>query len=325
MTASQPPNHRTVTRHLTPVRILVLVWLLLLAWPALAPNDYLLSLGSSFFINLLLVASLHLLVGYAGQISLAHAAFFGLGAYASGILSVRLGWSPWLTTGLAMVVCWATAILVGMPTLRLRGHYLAMATLGLNVISSVLFVGLVALTGGPNGLIGIPGYTLGSVDFGEVGKFYLLAWLVTGVVMLGLWYLQSSRTGRALRAIGASDIAAGCMGIPVFRHKLLVFALSAAIAGLAGAMYAHQNNFVSPDTFGFFTSVLLLVMVAIGGFGQYAGPFVGALLYTALPELMRAWQDVELLLFGLAMIVVVGFVPGGVAIWLRRAIVGRSS
>jgi len=307
------------------VRALALAWAILLAWPWLAPNDYLLSLGSSFFINLLLIASLNLLVGYAGQVSMAQAAFFGLGAYASGILTAQHGWSPWLGTAAAMVICPLAAVIVGLPTLRLRGHYLAMATVGLNVILSVFFVGLVGLTGGPNGLIGIPSFSLGGMDLGEPSKFYLLAWLVTGAVMLGLLFLTRSRAGRALRAIAASDIGAECMGIAVFRHKIAVFALCAAIAGLAGALYGHQNNFVSPDTFSFFTSVLLLVMVAIGGFGRYWGPFFGALIYTALPELMRAWHDTELLLFGAAMIVVVGFLPGGLAGGLARLrSVGRS-
>jgi branched-chain amino acid transport system permease protein len=297
---------------------LALTWAVLLTWPWLAPNDYLLSLGSSFFINLLLIASLNLLVGYAGQVSLAQAAFFGLGAYASGILTAQHGWSPWLGTAAAMAICPLVAVVVGLPTLRLRGHYLAMATMGLNAILSVLFVGLVDLTGGPNGLVGIPSFRLGEIDLGVPDRFYLLVWALSGTVMLGLLFLLRSRAGRALRAIAASDIAAGCMGIPVFRYKLAVFSLCAAIAGLAGALYGHQNNFVSPDTFTFFTSVLLLVMAAIGGFGRYWGPFFGALIFTALPELLRTWHDTELLVFGAAMIIVVGFLPGGVAAGVAR-------
>lgn len=138
---------------------LALVWLVLAAWPWIAPNDYLVSLGGSFFINLLLISGLNLLVGYAGQISLAQGGFFGLGAYTSGILSAQYGASPWLGL-LAAVLCSAlAALLVGLPTLRLRGHYLAMATVGLNAILSVLFVGLVGLTGGPNGLAGVPSFS----------------------------------------------------------------------------------------------------------------------------------------------------------------------
>lgn len=300
-----------------------LFWAALLSWIWIAPNDYLLSLGGTFFINLLLIASLNLLIGYAGQVSLAQAAFFGIGAYATGIVTTRFGLPPAAGVVAAVVLNALAALLVGIPTLRLRGHYLAMATVGLNVILSVLFVGLVDLTGGPNGLFGIPSFNVLSVDFASPGRFYLLAWAAAGAVMLGLLFLTRSRVGRALRAIAASDIAAACLGIPVLRYKVIVFSLCAGIAGLAGALYAHQSNFVSPDTFSFFTSVLLLVMVAIGGFGRYWGPVFGALIYTALPEVMRTWHDTELLLFGVAMIVVVGFFPGGLAASFARLFAWR--
>ncbi|MET0208855.1 MAG: branched-chain amino acid ABC transporter permease, partial [Burkholderiaceae bacterium] len=192
--AAKPPGPRDLA-------VLGIAWLLMAAWPWVAPNDYVLSLGSTFFINLLLVASLNLLVGYAGQISLAHGAFFGLGAYASGILSAKFGVSPWLGTIAALLVCPAVAAVVGLPTLRLRGHYLAMATLGLNAILSVLFVGLVGLTGGPNGLSGVASYQLGPIDLGAPAPFFFLAWAVGGIVMLGLRNLLRSRAGRGLRAV----------------------------------------------------------------------------------------------------------------------------
>lgn len=295
------------------LRVLGLTWLILAVWPLVAPNDYLVSLGGTFFINVLLVLSLNLLVGYAGQVSLAHAGFFGLGAYTSGVLSASLGWSPWVGLAAAPVLCALVALFVGIPTLRLRGHYLAMATLGLNAILSVLFVGLVGITGGPNGLIGVPSFTLAGWDLGVPAAFFFLAWTVAGLAMLGLRNLVQARAGRGLRALAASDIAAACMGVPVLRYKLTVFALSAALAGVAGSLYVHQNNYASPETFSFFNSVLLLVMAAIGGLGRYWGGFLGALLFTALPELMRSIHDAELLVFGVAMIVVVGYLPAGLA------------
>ncbi len=318
-------TNRTASLQATPalrgghgLKLVGLVWLVLALWPWVAPNNYLVSLGGTFFINLLLVASMNLLVGYAGQISLAHAGFYGLGAYATGILSANYGVSPWLGTLASLALAAIVALIVGLPTLRLRGHYLSMATLGLNAILTVLFVGLVDLTGGPNGLIGVPSYSLGGFDLGIPTWFFYLAWLVGGLVMVGLYNLDRARAGRALRALAASDIAASCMGVPVFRYKLAVFAIGSTIASLAGALYVHQNNFASPETFSFFTSVLLLVMAAIGGFGRYWGGFWGAVIFTAMPELMRDLQDAELLVFGVAMIVVVGFLPGGVAGGLQR-------
>lgn len=292
---------------------LALIFLLLLCWPLLAPNEYLVSLGGTFFINLLLIASLNLLVGYTGLTSLAHAAFWGLGAYASGMLATLAGVSPWLGTVFAMASCALAAVVIGVPTLRLSGHYLAMATLGFNAIVTVVLIGLVEWTGGPNGLIGIPAYQIGELDLSLPGAFFYLAWLSSALVLTGLLFLSRSRTGRALQAIRSSDIAAACMGVPVLRYKVGIFALSSAIAGLAGALYAHQNLYVSPDTFSFSISILLLVMVAIGGFGRYWGAFYGALLFTVLPELLRSFHDVELLILGAAMVVVVGFMPDGLA------------
>ncbi len=299
-------------------RTLAVLWLLLAAWPFAVSNDYLVSLASTFLINLLLIASLNLLVGNAGQIGLSHGAFFGIGAYTSGILSTTLGWSPWLGTLAALGVSACVAILLGLPTLRLRGHSFAMATLGFNAIVSVLLVGCVGLTGGPNGLIGVPPYSLGSHALDTPTAFYPVAWLVTGIVMLGLLNLGRSRAGRALRALSSSDIAAACSGVPVFRYKLIAFTLASTFAALAGALYVHQNNFASPDTFSFSTSVMLLVMVTVGGAGRFFGPVFGALMYTALPELMRSFDDIETLAIGLAMIVVVGFLPGGIAASVAR-------
>jgi branched-chain amino acid transport system permease protein len=294
-------------------RALAALWLVLAAWPYVASNDYLVSLASTFLINLLLIASLNLLVGNAGQIGLSHGAFFGIGAYTSGILSTTLGWSPWLGTLSALGAGACVAVLLGLPTLRLRGHSFAMATLGFNAIVSVLLVGCVGLTGGPNGLIGVPSYMLGSHALDTPAAFYPVAWLVTGVVMLGLLNLGRSRAGRALRALSASDIAAACSGVPVFRYKLIAFTLASTFASLAGALYVHQNNFASPDTFSFSTSVMLLVMVTVGGAGRFSGPVFGALMYTALPELMRSFDDIETLAIGLAMIAVVGGIAASVA------------
>ena len=303
-------------------RMLAVLWLVLAAWPFVASNDYLVSLGSTFLINLLLIASLNLLVGNAGQISLSHGAFLGIGAYTSGILSTAHGWSPWLSTLVAVGASAGAAVLLGLPTLRLRGHAFAMATLGFNAIVSVLLVGCVGITGGPNGLIGVPSYALGSHLLDTPAAFYPLVWLVTGIVMLGLLNLERSRAGRALRALSASDVAAACSGVPVFSYKLIAFTLASSIAALAGALYVHQNNFASPDTFSFSTSVLLLVMVTVGGAGRFFGPLFGALMYTLLPELMRSFDDVETLAVGVAMIAVVGFLPGGIVASVARISAG---
>ncbi|MBN9429354.1 MAG: branched-chain amino acid ABC transporter permease [Burkholderiales bacterium] len=290
---------------------LALVWLVLLAWPLVAPNDYITSLGVMFFINLILVASLNLVLGYAGQISLCHGALFGLGAYISGVLSARYGLTPALGMLIAVAGTAFAALLIALPTLRLRGHYLAMGTLGFNAILSVLFVELVPITGGPNGLSGIAPFRLFGFELDTPTRFYPLAWFAGFLTMFLILNLVSSRNGRALRAVAGSEIAAGALGIDAFRLKVATFAFSAGLAGLAGALYAHFNMFASPETFSFFTSVLLVVMVALGGWGTFWGPFLGALLFTAAPELLRQVHDAELFLFGLCMILVLLYFQNG--------------
>ena len=295
-----------------------LLWLVFLAWPFVAPNDYILSLGVAFFINLILIASLNLVMGYAGQISLCQAAFFGLGAYISGVLNVKAGITPGVGVWIAIAGTTLAAALIALPTLRLRGHYLAMGTLGFNAILSVLFNQLIPLTGGPNGLSGVDPFSAFGFALDTPQRFFFLAWAVSGVVMLLLMNLLAGRIGRALRAIAGSEIAASALGVNTFRLKVATFSLSAGLAGLAGSLYVHFNLYASPETFSFFASVLLVVMVALGGWGAYWGPVFGALIYTAVPELLREFQDAELLIFGLAMIAVLLYLPGGVTGLLRR-------
>jgi branched-chain amino acid transport system permease protein len=308
------------------IRHVGVIWLLFAAWPFVAGNDYVLSLGIYFFINLLLISGLNLVMGYGGQISLCQAGFFGLGAYTSGVLSVEYGVTPLLGVLIALVGTALSAFVIGLPALRLRGNYLAMATLGFNAILSVLFNELVPLTGGPNGLAGIPSIEVAGIALDTPGRFFWLAWFAGGVLMVLLALLLASRAGRALRAVSGSEVAAASMGVDPFRSKLAAFMFSAACAGVAGALYAHFNHYASPETFSFSASVLLAVMVALGGWGRYWGPLLGAAVFTVVPELLRAFQDAELLVFGFGMLIVLLFLPGGLAgigQRLRALVAGR--
>lgn len=301
------------------LRILFAVWVVLLLFPWLAPSSYVVGLGVTFFVNLILVASLNLLMGYCGQISLCHSGFFGLGAYVSGVLSAKYGVPVPASMACALALTALASVLVGLPALRLRGHYLAMATLGLNAILSVLFVELVGLTGGPNGLsnvppIGVAGYSLDS----DAGYFYF-AWAVGLLTMWGILNLVHSRVGRAMSSLVDSEIGAASLGIDTRSLKVAVFAISATLAALAGTLYVHYAQFASPETFNFSASVLLVVIVAVGGWGKYWGPLFGALVFTAVPEILLAFPDLQLLLFGLGMIVVLVCFPGGIAGACTRA------
>lgn len=292
-------------------RGLAVLGALLLVVPWIAPNDYVLNLATLWLTNLLLVASLNLLMGYAGQISLAHGAFYGIGAYVSGVLGAKYGVSPWIGLPVSLGVTGLVALIVGWPTLRLRGHYLAMATLGFNAIASVLFVELRDWTGGPNGLVNIPPYVLFGWKLDSDRVFFYFTLLVTFGCLVLLLNLLDSRAGRALRALSTAEIGAECMGIDVHWHKMLVFVVSAMIAALAGCLYAHHNAFVSPESFDFGVSTMLVVMVALGGTGHWWGAFFGAFIYTALPELLRSAGDLEMLVFGVSLVLVLLFFPRG--------------
>lgn len=298
--------------------ILGVGWAVLLLFPLVAPNNYIINLGVFFFINLILIASLNVIMGFGGQISLCHGAFFGLGAYASGVLAAKFDVSPWLGIFAALGLTGVSALVIGLPALRLRGHYLAMATLGFNAIMSVLFNELISLTGGPNGLTGVPPYAIGDFEIATDTRFFYFAWAVAGLVMLMIYNLVDSRFGRGMRTLSSSEIAAASLGVDTYRYKLTIFVSMAMMAGVAGALYVHFINFASPETFNFFTSVFLVVMVAVGGWGHYWGPIFGALIYTAVPELLRTFKDLEIFVFGLSMVVVLLFFPDGIAGALSR-------
>jgi branched-chain amino acid transport system permease protein len=292
---------------------LLLLWLLLLTIPFVAPNAYVVSLANLALINLILIASLNLFMGFGGQISLGHAGFFGLGAYASGILNVKLGLSAWIGLPIGALVASSSALIIGIPALRLRGLYLSMATLGWNSILVVLFNRLVALTGGPNGLLGVQPFSFAGFRFDSQLRAFPLVWLASLVVMLAIRNLLRSRTGRALRAVATNELGADAVGINSFHTKLLFFVLTAGMAGVAGGLYVHINQYASPETFDISSSILLVVMVALGGSGTYWGPVIGALILTFVPQLLLGYEDAELMLFGLGMLIVLIVFPGGLA------------
>ncbi|MBJ3778504.1 branched-chain amino acid ABC transporter permease [Acuticoccus mangrovi] len=291
----------------------VVLWALMIAVPFVAPNFYVVSLVNLFLIYVILIASLNLVIGFCGQISLGHAGFFGLGAYASGILSAKFGLTPWLGLPAAALAGGLGAFVIGLPALRLHGHYLAMATLGFNAILVVLFNELIPLTGGPNGLLGIEPFALGPIALDTDETVFWLVWIVSLVVMIAIANLVDSRMGRSLRAIGGSERGAASLGIDTYRTKLATFAIAGAMAGIAGSLYAHVNLYVSPETFSVFPSIMLLVMVALGGTGRLWGPIFGAAVFIAVPQVLLDFADLELLLFGLAMLIVLIGFPAGIA------------
>jgi len=274
-------------------------------------NSYYFTLFNIIGIHALLVVGLNLLLGYAGQISLGHAAFFGLGAYTSGILTATYGINPWLALPAGLLVAGAAAFLVGVPALKLRGYYLAMATLGFGIIVYIFFNQTQELTGGPSGLSGIPSLSLAGFPLDSPDRLFLLIWPVLGVILLLSANLVDSRLGRALRALHDGEPAAQSLGVDTARVKLLVFVWSALYASLAGSLYAHTLNFIAPTSFGFMFSIKLVTMVVVGGMASIWGSLLGAAVLTILPEFLVVFHDYEIIIFGGILMVVMIFLPRG--------------
>jgi branched-chain amino acid transport system permease protein len=276
-----------------------------------AANNYYFTLLNIIGIHAILVVGLNLLLGYAGQISLGHAAFFGLGAYTSGILTATWGVNPWLALPAGLVVAGAAAFLVGVPALKLRGYYLAMATLGFGIIVYIIFNQTQELTGGPSGLSGIPSLSVAGFPLDSPDRLFLLIWPVLGVILLLSANLVDSRLGRALRALHDSEAAAQSLGVNTARAKMIIFVWSALYAALAGSLYAHTLNFIAPTSFGFMFSIKLVTMVVVGGMASIWGSLLGATVLTVLPELLVVFHDYEIIIFGGILMVVMIFLPRG--------------
>ena len=299
------------------------------AAPFAFSGGYLLNVLVFVGINSMLALGLNLLLGYAGQISLGQAAFFGLGAYGSGVLTTLFAMNPWLAMVIVALCVGAFAFAVGFPVLRLKGHYLAMATLGVGVIAHIAFNETVDLTGGPSGLSGIPNLSIGGFSFDTDLKNYYLVWFFALVIILLCLNLVNSRIGRGLRAIHDSEVAAQVMGVNARLMKVQVFALSAIISAIAGSLYCHVMTFISPTSFGFHFSIELLTMVVIGGLGSVYGSILGATLLTLLPEMLRGLEDYDIIFYGLLLVSMTIYLPGGlvqgIPALFRRLLPARGS
>ena len=297
---------------------LLFVFLIIAIFPWLVGgNEYYISILIFLGINGIITMGLSLLMGYTGQISLGHAGFFGLGAYSSGILTTQYSIHPLAAFLAGIFLSAIIAFLVGKPTLRLKGHYMAVATLGFGEILFIVFNELSPLTGGPSGLSGIP--TLTFMGYSLEGARYL--YLVWGFVILLLLFslnVINSRVGRALRAVHGSEIAANAMGVDASRYKVQVFVLSAVYASIAGSLYAHFVTFISPSSFSLMFSILLLMMVVVGGAETIWGALLGATVLTLLPEYLRGLEDFEVLAYGGILMVVLLFMPQGILLGVRK-------
>ncbi len=285
--------------------------------PLIHPNAYHLDVLTSAGLYALLALGLNIVVGFTGLLHLGYAAFFAIGAYAYGLLNLRLGVPFWVGAVPAIAIAGVFGVVLGIPAIRVRGDYLAIVTLGFGEIVRITVTNLEPWTGGPNGLLGIAHPALwipgrGVYDFGvsSAPYYYLVLACTLGIAVVCV-RIGRSRVGRAWAAIREDELAASCVGIDTFQLKLLGQGLGAAIAGLAGAIFAAKQGTITPDSFDFVLSVMILAMVVLGGLGSVAGAIFGALVLGILPELLRGFEQYRVMLFGVVMIVIMRLRPQG--------------
>jgi branched-chain amino acid transport system permease protein len=304
--------------------VVVFTALVVAVTPFVVPSTFYLRIAALVFIFALAVVGLNLLMGFAGQVSLGHAGFFGIGAYAVAVGPTHFAIPSWAALVIGPLAAGLLAFIIGRPILRLRGHYLAVATLGMGLLIAMVFTNEAQFTGGPDGM--------------PVERLRLFGWRVRGseawywisgvTLVVGAWIavnIIGSPTGRALRAIHDSEVASRVLGVDVARYKLIVFVISAVYAAIAGAYLALFDALVTPATAGFLRSIEFVTMAVLGGLGSILGSLMGAAVLVVLPQLLTVFHDYEHIALGLIMIVCMIFLPAGVIPSITQAIMRRLS
>ena len=289
---------------------LLVIMAILVILPFVLPNKFYVDLATRMAINAIIVLGLNLLIGFAGQISLGHAGFIGIGAYATAVLPTHFNVHPLLAMALGALAASLLAAIVARPIFKLKGHYLAMATLGLGIIINIALRNEASLTGGPDGMP-VPAMGLLGYDITTDIQWY---WIVALLLSVSVWAslnLIDSPFGRALRALHGSEVAAQVVGVNIVRYKVSIFVISAMFASLMGSVTAHYIGFVTPNIADFFHSIELVTMVVIGGMASVYGSVVGAVLLTALPQALSSLEGWETVAFGAVLMGCMIFMPRG--------------
>ena len=287
-----------------------LVIAVLLVLPFILPNSYYMDLAIRMAINAIIVIGLNLLIGFAGQISLGHAGFLGIGAYASAVLPTHFGFHPLLAMAAGAAATAVIAGVVAKPIFKLKGNYLAMATLGLGIIINIALRNEAQWTGGPDGMA-VPAFALFGIELSSDKQWY---WVVASLLVISVWAslnIIDSPFGRALRALHGSEVASQVVGVNIARYKVSIFVLSAVFACIMGSITAHYIGFVTPNFADFFHSIELVTMVVVGGMASVFGSIVGAVLLTALPQALATFEGWETVVFGSVLMLCMIFLPKG--------------
>ncbi|MCI8506168.1 MAG: branched-chain amino acid ABC transporter permease [Lachnospiraceae bacterium] len=280
-------------------------------YPLIFTRQYLINVGILCLVYVLLSLSLNVLTGYMGITGLGWAGFFGIGAYTAAILSTKAGWNFILTFLTAMVITGMFGLLIGMPTRKLSGRYVAIVTMAFCEICRALETNMDWLTRGSRGIPNIPRLELFGAKFNKQAQYYLILFLVVlAIVVIGR--IVNSRVGRGVLAVKDDDIAASAMGVNPFSYKVMTFGVAASLAGLAGAFYAHYIGFIDPSNFTFDQSTIIISMTIMGGLGNPMGSVLGAVTLTILPEILRPLMDVRQIVYGVMLIIMMIVRPQGV-------------
>lgn len=284
-------------------RCCVPIALSVLAIPLINMGSYPMRVAVMCAIYSLLALSLNLLTGIAGQVSLGHAAFYAVGAYTAALLALRLNLPICITFPAAMLMGALTGFIAFLPSRRVSGGYLAIVTMGIGEIVRLTLVNWQSLTRGPMGLPGIPQARVFGITLATSYQYYLLAMPLAALALILLYNMQTSNVGRKLNAVRMDPTAAESMGIYPDRMKALAFSVSGAVAALAGALYAHFIGFIDPGSFRSDESITILCMVVLGGMGNLAGSVLAAFLLTIIPEFLRGFDNVRMLIYGALLVV----------------------
>jgi len=296
----------------------VLLFFLLFLLPIALNKPFVYTILNISGINALTALGLLLLVGYTGQISFGHAGFMAMGAYTSAIVVAKLNMSVLIGIVSGFVLTSIVAGLLAIPVLKLKGYYLAMATLAFGIIFSKLVIELKELTGGPVGIGEIPPFSIGNLTLHGEKAYFILIWSIVFILYQFCKNVEASHIGRILKGINIDEEVVSCLGVEVRRIKIIVFVFSAVLASLSGSLYAHYMKYISPEVFSADLSVFLIMMVFLGGTRYVWGALLGALLLNFLPEMLRAYKDYSIGLYGLALVLIVLLMPEGLSAFLVK-------
>jgi len=298
--------------------LLIILGIFLLVFPFIAKSRYQVHILNMCGIYVLLSLGLNIVMGYAGQFNLAMGALWGIGGYTAGILNTRMGLPFWVNLPIAMLFAGLVGAFVGLPSLKVRAHYLSIVTIGLGEVINLFLLNQQDLTGGALGIPKIQMPVFFGIPLNTDETYYYLILVIVVLGFLLARQIIANRVGRAFRAIRDDPLTAQAMGVPIGNYKILAFFISAVFAGTAGALYAHLNTYISPDIFDFRSTMFIMTLTMIGGMGNLTGSLIGGALLPILQEYLRAFHSWQLVGYGLVILLVVLFIPGGIMQLVQR-------